>query len=75
MMPVPWRFACSGYIEVKWHKVIKDSEAAIDTDGDGKITTSDVAEWGKRLFKVIKVRTAAVLCCARRLANACPSEF
>ena len=43
---------CSGYIEVKWHKVMKDSEAAIDTDGDGKVTTSDIAEWGNRLLTV-----------------------
>ena len=29
----------------------------MDTDGDGKVTSSDVAEWGKRLLTVLKVKS------------------
>jgi hypothetical protein len=49
--------AYCGYIEVKWGKVIGDVEKKLDTDGDGKVTSSDVKNYLGAALHILKVRS------------------
>ena len=42
-----------GLVEIKWLEVEKKAMALIDTDGDGKITATDVKRYWKRIIKVL----------------------
>ncbi|OQS04845.1 hypothetical protein THRCLA_02947 [Thraustotheca clavata] len=43
--------ASKGYININWSKVEKDAIAAVDPDGDGKITPKDFKIWWKRFLE------------------------
>ncbi|OQR99017.1 hypothetical protein ACHHYP_07365 [Achlya hypogyna] len=43
--------ASKGYININWSKVEKDAIAAVDPDGDGKITQKDFKIWWKRFLE------------------------
>ncbi|KDO32851.1 hypothetical protein SPRG_02543 [Saprolegnia parasitica CBS 223.65] len=43
--------AHKGYININWGKVEKDAIAAVDPDGDGKITQKDFKIWWKRFLE------------------------
>mmetsp|Transcript_33236 Transcript_33236/g.54867 ORF Transcript_33236/g.54867 Transcript_33236/m.54867 type:complete len:125 (+) Transcript_33236:264-638(+) len=40
--------AMAGWIEIDWMKIKDDAFAKVDTDGDGKLTTSDVKVYWRK---------------------------
>jgi len=45
--------AFCGYIEIKWSKAFADGLKAIDTDGDGKITSKDLRVYAKKALHIL----------------------
>ncbi|RQM20645.1 hypothetical protein B5M09_000411 [Aphanomyces astaci] len=46
--------ASAGYIQIDWKKVEKDAIAAVDPNGDGKITPDDFKIWWKKFLALSK---------------------
>jgi len=52
-------FSYLGYIDIKWNKVQQSVVAKIDTDDDGKITTSDLKVYWQKFKEVMSYNLPA----------------